>query len=239
MEEKNKSIVMHKKEEFAGDQKVGASIFYNLEIKFVEKTIRFVPKWLETYHLTMMTLIWSGLIVLFGYLAKNNLKWLWLVSLMIFMQYLTDLFDGKVGKLRKTGLIKWGYYMDHFLDYIFLSSILFVYFFLIPENMKLYDFVIAIIIIGFMVNSYLNFSVTNKFRIARLGIGPTEGRLFLILVNTFIIIFGVKNFLVALPWFVLISSLLLCFVIYRSHKEIWKIDMDRKKSLDDSNRMDV
>lgn len=218
------------KKEFAGDQKAGISILYNFEIKFVEKTIHFIPKWLETYHLTMMTLIWSGLVVLSGYLAKNNPKWLWLVSLMVFMQYITDLFDGKVGKLRKTGLIKWGYFMDHFLDYIFLSSVLFVYFLLIPEDMKPYIFAIAIISIGFMTNSYMNFSVTNKFKIAHFGIGITEYRLLFILINTFTIIFGIKFLLTILPWFTMISSLALCFVVYRSHKEIWKIDMDQKES---------
>jgi len=219
---------MSREKEFAGDQKAGVSVLYEFENKFVEKTIRFVPKWLETYHLTMMTLIWSGLVVLFGYLARNNLRWLWLVSLMVFIQYLTDLYDGKVGKLRKTGLIKWGYFMDHFLDYIFLGSVIFAYFFLIPENVRLYGLAAALASIGFMMNSYLNFSVTNKFRIAHFGFGITEYRLFFILLNTLTVIFGIKLFSAVLPWFAPISFLALCFVVYRSHKEIWKIDMEKK-----------
>jgi hypothetical protein len=59
------------------------------------------------------------LILLFSYWAARDLRWLWGVSAMIFMQYATDHYDGKLGKYRGTGLVRWGYYMDHLLDYFF------------------------------------------------------------------------------------------------------------------------
>jgi phosphatidylglycerophosphate synthase len=83
-----------------------------------------VPGFLETYHLTMMTLLWCVGIVVCSYLARQNLYWLWLVSLFIVLQYISDVLDGAVGRHRDTGLIKWGFYMDHFLDYVFLMSII-------------------------------------------------------------------------------------------------------------------
>ncbi|MEK6757579.1 MAG: hypothetical protein AABX88_00480, partial [Nanoarchaeota archaeon] len=53
--------------------------------KWLEKSVPKFPKFIETYHLTYMTIIWSVLIVLGGYLAVGNINWFWFVSLMIFM----------------------------------------------------------------------------------------------------------------------------------------------------------
>ena len=103
---------------FAGDQKKGNSLLGTAETKLKNFLVPFVPKKVETYHLTMTTVLWSALIILFSYLAIGNINWLWGVSLMIFFQYITDLLDGEIGRRRNTGLIKWGFYMDHFLDYI-------------------------------------------------------------------------------------------------------------------------
>src|SRR5688572_16316355 len=100
---------------FGGAGKVGESFFARPERWFVARFVGRIPRWLETYHLTMLTLVWSILIPLFGALARTNIHWLWMVSVMIVLQYITDLFDGAVGRLRGTGLVRWGFFMDHFL----------------------------------------------------------------------------------------------------------------------------
>lgn len=58
----------------------------------------YVPVWLQTYHLTLMTVGWSGLAVLSGYLANitGNNHWLWLLFAVLILQYLSDLLDGSV-----------------------------------------------------------------------------------------------------------------------------------------------
>ena len=64
---------------------------------------------------------------------------------MITLQWLTDSLDGAIGRYRNVGLIRWGYYMDHFLDYIFLCSILIGYSLILPDNFKyLLFFLLAI-----------------------------------------------------------------------------------------------
>ena len=122
--------------EFGGDKKFGASILHRAETGMKEWMVPRVPKRVETYHLTLTTVLWSLLIIVFSFLAKYNINWLWLVSLMIFLQYITDLLDGAIGRARDTGLIKWGFYMDHFLDYIFLCSILIGYSLILPDHYK-------------------------------------------------------------------------------------------------------
>jgi len=72
---------------FAGDKKKGMSLFGHLEEKVIKKYTPKIPKSLETYHLTMLTVLWSGLIVIFGIFARDDIRWLWLVSLMIFFQF--------------------------------------------------------------------------------------------------------------------------------------------------------
>ncbi len=176
-----------------------------------------------------MTIPWSFLIVVFSYLAKANTNWLWLVSLMIFFQYVTDLFDGAVGRYRNTGLIKWGYYMDHFLDYVFLCSILIGYALILPGEFDYRIFWILVLFGAFMVNSYLSFAATNRFRITYLKIGPTEVRLIFIIINTLLIMFGKTYMVRALPYVFIASALGLTYVVYRTQKEIWDIDMENKK----------
>lgn len=68
-----------------------------------------VPSWLQTYHLTLMTIVRSGLAVLSGYLAHamgNNHR-LRLLFVVMILQYFSDLLDGSVGRLRNTGLVLW------------------------------------------------------------------------------------------------------------------------------------
>lgn len=83
---------------------------------------------------------------------------------------------------------------------------------------------------AFMVNSFLSFAATTEFKITFLGIGPTEGRLLLILLNTAIIALGtgfMKKMLPFVPFFAVIA---LIIVVYRTQKYIWQIDMEDKRS---------
>ncbi len=45
--------------QFGGDKKTGKWAFANLERRMVAWLVPKVPSWLETYHLTMLTLAWS------------------------------------------------------------------------------------------------------------------------------------------------------------------------------------
>ena len=214
---------------FAGDKKVGYSLFGKLEQRLVKRYVATIPATIETYHITLTTILWSTALVAFGYLAQCNIHWLWGTSVMIVAQYLTDLFDGAVGRLRGTGLIRWGYYMDHFLDYVFLCSLLIGYSFVFNDKFNTLFFIL-VVFGAFMVNSYLSFSATNEFKISYLKIGPTEVRLLFIIINSMLIFFH-KTYLVGFLPFVLLFALGgLIFTVYQTQKEIWIKDMQAKKS---------
>lgn len=219
------------REEFAGASKTNTSLLAPMERRMARIVVPRVPQWLETQHLTMMTLVWSGLIVAFSYLAAANLKWLWLVSLMITFQYVTDHFDGKVGKYRNTGLFKWGFYMDHLLDYVFLCSVLIGYAFILPPTSRYHLLLVLAVYGGFMVNAFLTFAATEEFNISYMKLGPTEFRLALVVINTLLILFGTRAMRIALPYVAGFSFLGLCVIVYRIQKRVWRNDMEHKARL--------
>jgi len=214
--------------QFTGHLKFGRSILHNIEQKFVKWGTPKIPKWLETYTLTYMTIMWSFGALAFGYLSQYNIHWLWGTSVMIIMQYLSDLFDGAVGRMRNTGLIKWGYYTDHFLDYIFMCCLLIGYSFFIPDRWGILFF-IMMIYGAFMVNSFISFAATNRFEISYLGFGPTEARIGFIVVNTLIVVFGKTYLAQFLPYLLAATFIMLCIVVYRNQKILWNIDMEEKQ----------
>ncbi|MFH1425925.1 MAG: CDP-alcohol phosphatidyltransferase family protein [Candidatus Kerfeldbacteria bacterium] len=213
---------------FAGDKKVGKNFLYGFEHYLVDKFTAKWPSWIQTYHLTWMTVLWSAGIVFFGYLAQDNINWLWGSSAMIVLQYISDLFDGSVGRMRNTGLVRWGYYMDHFLDYVFVCALLISYFFVTPDSFATMLFFILALCSAYLVNSYLSFSASNKFRVSYYKIGPTEMRIVFIVINTLLIMFGTTYSGQLLPWILGAITFALFMVVYRTQKELWKIDMEEK-----------
>ncbi len=213
---------------FAGDKKEGQSLLHDAEEHLKAFLVPCVPQGIETYHLTLTTIVWSILVIVFSWLAIYQRQWMWGVSLMVVAQYVTDLLDGAIGRGRNTGLIKWGFYMDHFLDYIFLCAMLIGYSLLMPNNLKVIMFFIMAVIGAFMVNSFLQFAATNKFRIAYWGIGPTEIRIVFILINTLIIYVNQLVYVQALPYILGVAVFGLFFTAYNTQRELWKIDMTAK-----------
>jgi len=217
-------------QEFAGAHKTNNSFLSPLERRLAPLVIPRIPSWLETQHLTMLTLVWSLLILVFSALAARNLRWLWLVSLMIFLQWVTDHYDGKVGKYRNTGLVRWGYYMDHLLDYFFLCSILLGYAFILPERSRFQLLLMLALFAAFDFSTFLAFSATDKLKISYLKFGPTEFRLALIVVNALLIKFGTKHMIGGLKWVNAGAVLGLCVLMYTTQKRIWQLDMESRQA---------
>jgi len=211
------------------DTKFGQSLLHAPEEAFKRVLLPRVPKWLETYHLTMMTVPWSGGVLLFSYFARFDIAWMWAVSGMIFAQYLTDLLDGAIGRQRNTGLVKWGFYMDHFLDFIFLCAMLIGYAIILPQEHRMAVFFVMALFGGFMVNSFLSFAATNRFQIAYMGIGPTEIRLVFIAINTLVFFLGTEPMVAALPYVLAAATFGLFFTVYRTQRDLWRVDMSAKR----------
>jgi len=212
------------------------SMVSRYERKLVYAMVDKVPKGIETYHLTLSTILWSLLIVLFGYLATFNIHWLWGSAVGVALQYITDLLDGAIGRKRNTGLIKWGFYMDHFLDYIFMCSVVISFWFVLPDKYNLFLFFLLAILGAYLVDAYLRFAATGNLKIAHLGFGPTEARIAFIIIYVLNIL-GNRTFLSTLiPYIFLFVFGGLCYVVYKNQKEIWELDMRIKAEQEGDNQ---
>jgi phosphatidylglycerophosphate synthase len=217
------------REQFALATKSSSSLLSPLERRVARSVVPRIPAWLGTHHLTISTLAWCAGLVVFGYLARNDLRWLWASSLMIFMQYVTDFFDGKVGKYRDTGLVKWGFYMDHLLDFVFLCALLAGYAFILPASSHVYLFLVLAVFGGFMVNSFLAFTATGRFHISHAGLGPTEFRIALVIVNALLVFYGTRRMAKTLPFVAAVGFVVLCALVYKTQRELWQRDMEHKR----------
>lgn len=218
-------------QQFAGATKTNTSFLTPLERRLAIRVLPRIPTWLETYHLTMLTLVWSGLILYFSSLAARDLRWLWGVSVMIGLQYVTDHYDGKIGKYRGTGLVRWGYYMDHLLDYLFLCSVIVGYAFILPERSRFQILIMLAIFAGYEVSTFLAFAATDRLKISYLKFGPTEFRLALIVINALLVQFGTRQMVNGLKYVNIGAAIGLALVVYRTHKLIWELDMKHKTQL--------
>ncbi len=215
-------------QQFAGASKSNNSFLTPFERRLAPRVLPRIPSWLETYHLTMMTLIWSGMILLFSYWARADLRWLWGVSAMVLLQYITDHYDGKIGKYRGTGLVRWGYYMDHLLDYVFLCSVIIGYAFILPERSRYQILIMLAIFAGYEVSTFLAFAATDRLKISYLKFGPTEFRLALIVINGLLVQYGTRQMVNGLKYVNIGAAIGLALMIYRMHKVIWALDMEHK-----------
>ena len=221
-----------KPQEFAGDKKELVHFLAPYEKLFIDKILPHIPSQISTVHLTLMTILWSLSIIIAGFMARADICWLWLFTFCIFLQYITDMLDGAVGRSRNTGLIKWGFYMDHFLDYIFLSSIVIGYSFLLPASYMLWSFFALVFSAGFMVHTIMDFAITNHFKISFNYFGVSEARMVLIALNIILIIFGKEPLVRIFPFFVGALFVALCITVFKSQKVYAHTDAMRQGAND-------
>ncbi|MEM9202668.1 MAG: CDP-alcohol phosphatidyltransferase family protein [Actinomycetota bacterium] len=214
-------------DEFAGDKKTGQSILGPAERRFIDWAVPKVPRPIMSHHLTALTVVWSAGTILFGWLSTMHLAWLNGISVMVFGQWLTDSLDGSLGKYRKQGLVKWGFYMDHLLDLLFAGSIVIAYSFLVTAEWLEFLFLLLLLITcATMAVSFLSFAATNQFQIAYYGIGPTEIRIGYIALNTFVWLVDTAIFSWGVPVIVGLNAFALLILAAQTSKNLWAIDYD-------------
>jgi phosphatidylglycerophosphate synthase len=215
----------------AGQQKQSPSVLSTLDRRLIARLIPYVPRSIQSHHLTMLTLVWSGC-VLAGYaLAAGDRRWLWAVSAVVVLQYVTDAIDGKLGALRRDGLVRWGFFMDHLLDYVFLCSLLLGYALLVPPQLLWMMMAILVVAAGFMVSSFLACAVEGALGISYLRVGPVEVRILFIAINTWLTVFGHAPLSAILPVVLALSLALLCAFVTRTQSRLWRLDSQSRPAV--------
>ncbi len=211
-------------ETFGGDKKHGQSILGPLERRFIDWAVPKLPRWMKSWQLTLTTILWSVGMVGFGRLAADDRIWLWAMSAMVFGQWLTDSFDGTLGRTRGEGLVKWGYFMDHFLDTLFAGSVVIAYSFLAPGGTGFLFSLLLLVTMAMMALSFLSFAATNQFQIAHHGIGPTEIRIGYIALNTLVFFTGNEIFWWGVPVVLAGNVIVMIALVWQTHKQLWAMD---------------
>jgi len=212
---------------FAGDRKSGQSVLGPPERRFIDWAVPKIPRPILSHHLTMLTLVWSVLMVVFGLLAADRPVWLHAMSALVFLQWLTDSLDGTLGKYRKQGLVKWGFFADHLLDLLFAGSIVIAYSFMVEAWwLRLCFMVLLLITCATMAVSFLSFAATNRFQIAYYGIGPTEIRIGYIALNTLVFLVGTAVFSWGVPVVLALNIAAFVMLAVQTSNQLWRIDRD-------------
>ena len=211
----------------AVNNRTSTSFLYRWEQAIIAAWLPRIPAWVQTHHLTLLSVLWSLGVLACARLALADIRWLWAHALIILCQYLTDVFDGAVGRHLGTGLVRWGYYMDHLLDFLFLGALGLGYAWLAPARLRLLIMGITLVLAALMASTYLACMVLREFRLSYFRIGPTELRVLLIGLNLLLIARGgwPPEAELAAPMVLGLLLIGLSLVVCRTQQRLWELDM--------------
>ena len=145
-----------------------------------------MPKWVTSDMLTFVGFLGS-LIMAAGYALSNlNLMWLWLASFGLVVNWFGDSLDGTLARVRGTQRKIYGFYIDHNVDVV-NETIMFLGVGMSP--MVNLSVAMLCLVAYFMISIYvyINCHLKGEMRLTYGGLGPTEFRLVLIIINTLFI----------------------------------------------------
>ncbi|MBR4595770.1 MAG: CDP-alcohol phosphatidyltransferase family protein [Bacteroidales bacterium] len=162
--------------------RIQTSILNPLEKKVLVWLAQRMPAWVTSDMLTFVGFL-GAIVMATGYaLANLNLNWLWLSCLGLLINWFGDSLDGSLARVRNTQRKTYGFYIDHNVDVI-NETIMFVGVGLSPlVNMS---FAMFALVAYFMLSIYvyIDCHLKGEMRLTYAGMGPTEFRLILIIVN--------------------------------------------------------
>lgn len=162
--------------------RIQTSILNPLEKKVLVWLAQRMPSWVTSDMLTFVGFL-GAIVMATGYaLANLNLNWLWLSCLGLLINWFGDSLDGSLARVRNTQRKTYGFYIDHNVDVI-NETIMFVGVGLSPlVNMS---FAMFALVAYFMLSIYvyIDCHLKGEMRLTYAGMGPTEFRLILIIVN--------------------------------------------------------
>ncbi len=141
------------------------------------------PKWVTSDMLTFIGVAGAVICALGFILGNINVKYLWISSLGLVINWYGDSLDGTLARVRNTQRPVYGFFIDHTLDAVTIC-IMCIGAGLSPMlRLDVAMFVLA----GYLVLSvytYIGAILKGEFRLTYSSFGPTEFRLIVIIINT-------------------------------------------------------
>lgn len=196
------------------------SILNKMEKRVLVCLAKKLPRWVTSDHLTWLGLF-GAIISAGGYFLSNwDVEFLWLSSLGFVVNWFGDSLDGTLARVRNAQRPIYGFYLDHNIDGLT------VLIFCVGAGISPFiSFSVAILILSgyylLSIFTYINTYLKGEFKISYSGLGPTEFRLIVILINTLFIYLPTDNspiYIIGIPIklfdiFALVIALVL-FIIY-------------------------
>lgn len=152
------------------------------------------PKWVTSDLLTWIGVAGS-IVVALGYALSNyNITWLWLATAGYFMNWYGDSLDGTLARVRHTQRPIYGFYLDHDVDGITMAIMCIGAG--LSDMLNLYiAMAVLVVYLLLSISVYINAHLKGEFKLTYAGMGPTEFRLIMMIVNTlFIYIAPLREF---------------------------------------------
>jgi archaetidylinositol phosphate synthase len=171
---------------FHNANRIQQSLLAGLEKRVLIWIALRLPPWITSDHLSLLGLLSMAGAGVFYSLSGSAKGWLWLVNLMILLNWAGDSLDGTLARVRNRQRPRYGFYVDHVIDAVsavFLLTGLGMSGLMSPS-------VSATLLVAFLLlslESYLAAYALATFRISHGWFGPTELRLLLMTGNCFLL----------------------------------------------------
>ena len=170
---------MHKEQ----SKRIQTSILNSLEKKVLVWLAERQPRWMTSDILTGIGVV-GAVIVAVGYFLSNyHIGWLWLASLGFVINWYGDSLDGTLARVRNTQRPIYGFYLDHNIDGITMAIMCIGAGLSDMLNLYIAMAVLAVYLL-LSISVYINAHLKGEFKLTYAGMGPTEFRLIMIVVNT-------------------------------------------------------
>jgi archaetidylinositol phosphate synthase len=163
------------------------SLTSNWEKRHLPGMARALPSFITPDHLTILGIIASFIIAAGYILTRYSPWWLLLSNFGLFLHWYGDSLDGTLARVRKQERERYGYFVDHICD-AFTVFIIALAVGLSPYALMSTALFVATGYYLMSIYVYLQAYTNSKFNLSVAGMGPTEFRIAVFLLN-FVLIF--------------------------------------------------
>ena len=174
--------------------RIQTSVLNALEKKILVRMAKMQPRWMTSDILTFIGIVGS-VIVAAGYALSNyDISWLWLASFGFVVNWYGDSLDGTLARVRNTQRPVYGFYLDDCVDGLTMAVMCIGAG--LSEMLNLYiAMAVLVVYLLLSISVYINAHLKGEFKLTFAGMGPTEFRLIMIIVNTlFIYVAPLRDF---------------------------------------------
>lgn len=163
--------------------RIQTSILNGLERKILVWMAERMPRWVSSDMLTFIGFV-GACVIATGYALSNlSLQWLWLSSFGFLLNWFGDSMDGSLARVRNTQRKTYGFFIDHNVDVI-NETIMFVGVGMSPLINLSFAMLALVAYFMLSVYVYIDCHLKGEMKLTYGGLGPTEFRLLVVLVNT-------------------------------------------------------